>query len=120
MGFETSVHKAPINTVSHFKGTDYNNQCLSAGFSCTLILIWTYIILQLQSTILLVIYNTQKNIKLAPTEKSIIQHYAIAEADMLLKIVNTGFNNTITLVYKEHIILFQVSIFNLPIDSVVL
>lgn len=103
--------------MSHFKGTDYNNQCLSAGFSCTLILIWLYVILQLQSTISLVIYNTQKNIKLAPTENSIIQHYAIAEADMLLKIVNTGFNNTI---YKEHIIPFQVSIFNLPIDSVVL
>jgi len=34
----------------------------------------------------------QKIIKLTPTEKAIIQHYAITGADMLLKIVNTGFN----------------------------
>lgn len=56
------------------------------------ILIWKYVILQLQSTILLVIYNTQKIIKVTPTGKSIIQHYEITEADMLLKIVNRGFN----------------------------
>lgn len=70
------------------------------------------VISQLQSTTLLVIYNTQKVIKLTPTEKSIIQHSATTEADRLLKIVHT-----ITLFYKQHIVLFKISMFNLQFQT---
>lgn len=76
------------------------------------VLIWTYVILELQPTFLLVISNMQNIIKLTPTEKAVTQHYAITEADMLLKIVNTDFNK-MQQSYSTSSTLFYFNFFNL-------